>query len=261
MKAFVKTNNGTFPDVNFYLAWKGLCELGYSVTLMDDVDKADFTIDTPVFAGARIFEKVMDKLGVTYQRVDTYPEELQSLLGRKIEKTTLGEAKARFDKDEKPLFVKPTTTKRFHGNLWKSCLDLIPLANVPDDTEVIVSEPVLFLSEFRCYINDGEIVSIKHYAGDYQRPIMRETVKEAVKMFKSAPKGYSMDFGVMHTKDGLCDTLVEVNDGTSLGSYGLDSIRYVELFLARWHEIVFPKWVEREDLRKNNKLTNVNFVI
>ena len=223
MKAFVKTNSGTFPDVNFYQAWKGFVELGYEVVLMDNEQKADFTVDTPVFAGTRIFDKVMEKLGVKYERLSTYPEELKDLLFREITLTTLKEAK-----------------KQFHGNLWKSFLDLIPLANVPDDAQVIVSELVKFLSEHRAYINDKEIIAVKHYAGPWNamQP-QEETIKEAIKMFKSSPIAYALDFGVIKNKDGMyCDVLVEANDGTSLGNYGLDSIHYVEMLIARWFEII-----------------------
>jgi len=238
MRAFVKTNKGTFPDQNFYLAWKGFVEMGYEVILMDDEEKADFTIDTPVFAGTRIFDKVMNKLGIEYKRIDTYPEELKCLLGREITFTTLKEAKNRFQTDEHPLFVKPVIGKQFNGNLWKSFLDLIPLASVPDDAEVIVSEPINFISEFRAYINDKEIVGVKHYAGDWQRPIQKSTIEEAIKMFKSSPVAYSLDFGLTKKNNIYQDILVEVNDGTSLGNYGLDSIHYAEMLVARWVEIV-----------------------
>lgn len=241
MKAFIKTNRGTFPDVNFYQAWKGCVELGYDVVLMDDVEPADFTVDTPVFAGARIFDRVMERLGITYERVDTYPKELHSLLHRKLEKMTLKEAKSIFDKSSSPMFVKPILNKQFHGNLWKSCLDLIPLANVSDDAEVIVSEPIKFVSEFRCYINDKELIAIRHYTGDFEQPIKRTSALDAIDMFKSSPIAYSIDLGVVQTKDGFQDALVEVNDGTSLGNYGLDSIHYAEMLIARWHEIVHKK--------------------
>ena len=38
MKAFVKTNNGTFPNVNFFLAWEAFNTMGYSVTLFEEKD-------------------------------------------------------------------------------------------------------------------------------------------------------------------------------------------------------------------------------
>ena len=246
MKAFVKTTNGTFADVNFYLAWKGFNEMGYSVVLMDDVDKAEITIDTPVFAGTRTFDQIVTKLVPTYKRLETYPEELKPLLNRKLELTTLKEAKKRFAVDEHPMFVKPVIGKQFQGGLWKSFLDLIPLVNKPDDAEVYVAEPVKFESEFRCYINDREIVGVKHYAGRWDLPIQEATIEEAVRMFKHAPVAYSIDLGVVNGYPTPIDTLVEVNDGTSLGNYGLDSLYYAEMLVARWYEIVADHEVKKD---------------
>jgi len=59
-----------------------------------------------------------------------------------------------------------------------------------------------------------------------------------VRMFKHAPIAYSIDLGVVNGYPTPIDTLVEVNDGTSLGNYGLDSIYYGEMLVARWFEIV-----------------------
>lgn len=43
-----------------------------------------------------------------------------------------------------------------------------------------------------------------------------------------------MDFGVTNTGATI---LVEVNDGYSLGNYGLDSLLYAKLLSARWTEL------------------------
>jgi hypothetical protein len=52
MKAFVKTNNGTFPNVNFYLAWEAFNTMGYNATCFEEheIDNLDITKETPVFA-------------------------------------------------------------------------------------------------------------------------------------------------------------------------------------------------------------------
>ena len=62
MKAFVKTNNGTFPNVNFFLAWEAFNTMGYSVTCFEekDIDTLDVTPATPVFAGVTVFRKIID---------------------------------------------------------------------------------------------------------------------------------------------------------------------------------------------------------
>lgn len=245
MKAFVKTTNGTFPDQNFYLAWKGLNDMCFEVHTFENVDDVDITVQTPVFAGVRIFAQVMERLGIKYSW-ETLPKILDSYYGRSMMRVTLGEAKSRFFKDEQPLFVKPVKTKEFNGALWRSHIDLIPLCNVSDDVQVIVSKPVEFLSEFRVYVQDHEVVAVKHYAGSWDVCPQRNFIKEAIQAFKSeAPIAYSLDVGVTKEKFGRADKVIEVNDGTSLGNYGLHAINYAEMIVARWNELTFDHWKKR----------------
>lgn len=60
-------------------------------------------------------------------------------------------------------------------------------------------------------------------------------IESAVKDFAGAPAGYAADFGV--TGDGRT-LLVEINDGYSLGCYGLQHNLYAQLLSARWAELV-----------------------
>ena len=56
------------------------------------------------------------------------------------------------------------------------------------------------------------------------------TIEKMVSCFCSAPAGYSLDVGVTESGE---TALVEVNDGFSLGTYGLDPIEYAKLLSAR----------------------------
>lgn len=56
----------------------------------------------------------------------------------------------------------------------------------------------------------------------------------AINDYKSQPAGFAMDFGV--TDDGRT-LLIEVNDGFSIGCYGLDAISYAKLLSARWADL------------------------
>jgi hypothetical protein len=244
MNAFVKTTKGNFPNQNFYLAWKGFDEMCYEVIKFEeeDLENPSFWMScsrsTPLFAGVTVFDKVLKKLGVNYKKIDTYPLILQPFMDRTVEKTTVGEFRKIWDKDEdvRPrLFMKPVEQKKFNGAVMNSILDWMPLATVPDDTEVYITQPVEFISEFRVYIQDQEILSGKHYAGDWTKIVDNGIVKEAIKTFKpQAPCAYALDFGVT---DSGKTTLIEFNDATSLGNYGLDSIHYAEMLASRWMEI------------------------
>lgn len=244
MNAFVKTTNGQFPSVNFYLAWKGWTQCNYNVTLFEEKDLDDeqfmrsIMSSTPVFAGVVLFDKILQLKGIPYNKIDTYPNVLQSFLRRNIEKTTLGEFRIRWHKDEEnipQLFMKPVEQKKFTGRIMKSVLDWVSMAHLPDETEVYVSDVLHFESEFRVYIHDQRIITAKHYTGKWDKMIDREIVKDAINTFApEAPCAYALDFGV--DENGKT-TLIEFNDATSLGSYGLDAIRYGEMLSDRWFEI------------------------
>lgn len=245
MKAYVKTNNGTFPNLNFYLAWEGFNQMGYSVTLFEekDIPNLDISVETPVFAGVTIFRKIIDKLGINYPPFDCYPEVLKPYYGRNIVRSTLGEERQKFHTNNVPIFIKPVLPKQFIGNVWKSLLNLIPIANIPDETEVWACEPIKIYSEFRVYVHDGEILGVKHYYGDWSIVPSKSQIKEAIKSYKPCPISYGIDFAVVGKPvDGIgcinSTIVLEVNDGCNLGNYGLDSIHYGEMMVSRWYEIV-----------------------
>ena len=245
MKAFVKTNNGTFPNLNFYMAWEGFNTMGYSVTLFEekDIDILDITPETPVFAGVTIFRKVIDKLGINYPQFNCYPDVLKPYYGRDIRISTLGEERRKFDKNPIPVFVKPIKPKEFIGNVWSSCLNLIPLVNKNDDIACYVCEPIKIETEFRVYVHDGEILSVKHYHGKWNVVPDIKFIKEVIKKYKPCPIAYGIDIGVTDTGTSV---VVEVNDGCNLGNYGIDSIHYGEMIVSRWFEIMAEHKVENK---------------
>jgi len=243
MYAFVKTTKGNFPNVNFYLAWKGLTEMNYDVIKFEEEDLTEEFIRnvgdlTPVYAGVTVFDKVLKLKGIDYKKIDTYPTILHSFLNRNITKSTIGEFRKVWEKNEDNvprLFMKPVEQKKFNGHVMKSILDWMPLVHLPDNTEVYLADELHFISEFRVYIQDQEIITAKHYAGEWDKMINQDIVKEAIRTFApEAPCAYALDFGV--DTNGQT-TLIEFNDATSLGSYGLDSIHYAEMLASRWVEI------------------------
>lgn len=254
MKSFVKVNNGCFPNLNYYMAWEAFNQMGYSVTLFEekDIDNLDITINTPVFAGVTIFRRIIDKLKVNYPPFDCYPEVLQPYYGRTLIKQKLRKVKKDFLDTNEPVFVKPVLLKQFNGNVWKSMLNLIPLAKIPDDADVWVSQPVDIISEFRVYVNDGEILGVKHYYGDWSIIPNKFIVEDIVKEYKSSPIAYGIDFAVtQHPENSnVKHTIVlEVNDACNLGNYGLDSIHYGEMLVNRWFEIVSGERKNKAELK------------
>lgn len=261
MRAFVKVNNGTFPNVNFYMAWEAFNTMGYSVTLFEekDIDTLEVTPDTPVFAGVTIFKRIIDKMGVNYPPFDCYPEVLKPYYGRNLRKSTLGEVRNQFHKDSVKVFVKPVKPKVFTGVVLESLLNLIPIARVPDDTEVYACEPMEILSEYRVYVHDGDILGVKHYYGEWYTVPSEGFIKGVIRNYKPSPIAYGIDVGVYKDYSGYEPDLglygkgpvntsfvIEVNDGCNLGNYGLDSIYYGEMIVARWFEIMSEHRVDKK---------------
>src|SRR5437764_59718 len=76
--------------------------------------------------------------------------------------------------------------------------DLPPASRVADGEEVLVSEYVVFDSEWRCYVCQGQVLDLCHYQGDPFRFPDPRTIRAALADHAPiAPAGYGIDFGVL----------------------------------------------------------------
>lgn len=244
MKAFVKVRKGNFPDVNYYVAWKGFDEIGYEVVKFEeeDQDKIEVTEDTPVFAGVGSCRKIVKRVfGWDYTGINPYPTELLPYMHRGVERKKWSDA--RKDALEGHKFIKPVIQKQFTGTVLNTLLDTIRTGKMEADHEVFVCDPVKFISEFRVYVHEHEIIAVKHYFSEdddgYQTTPPLHDLQAMVKAYKpSAPIAYGLDVGCIMTPDSIkVSALVEINDGICLGNYGLDPIHYAEIISSRWQEL------------------------
>lgn len=265
MKAFVKVRNGNFPDVNYYMAWKGFNDIGYEVVKFEEAeqDTIEVSEETPVFAGVGSCRKIIKRVwGWDYVGINPYPTELTPYMRRKVERKKWLDA--RKEALEGHMFIKPVIQKQFTGTVLNTLLDTIRTGKMEEDHEVFVCEPVKFVSEFRVYVHEHEIVGVKHYFSEedwgYQYAPYIGGLKEMIAAYKpSAPIAYGMDVGMIfkptwtekdkaeliaagecscHLEGGnYVNTLVEINDGICLGNYGLDPIHYAEMISSRWLEL------------------------
>lgn len=100
------------------------------------------------------------------------------------------------------------------------------------------AETVYWLTEYRVFVVNSDIVGIKHYWGDESIPLNLKEVEEAINHFEASPErtnGYGIDFGVLQNGE---TALIEWNDGYALGSYKLDHELYTDLIIARWEEMM-----------------------
>ena len=132
------------------------------------------------------------------------------------------------------VFIKPVENKKFIGRAVYSTKDLIGCGSYYDDADVYCSEVVNFLAEYRTFIRYGSILDIRRYKGDFRMFPDVKIIENCVNDYYDSPKGYALDFGVT---DKGATLLIEVNNTTSLGSYGLMYIDYAKLISARWAEL------------------------
>ncbi|WP_127848544.1 ATP-grasp domain-containing protein [Lacticaseibacillus hulanensis] len=190
----------------------------------DDV-VVDYVMETQIF---------LEKMGIIAPHFD-YPESLQPFMGRNIHQGTIGQIVNH--PENWGVFIKPVDTeKSFTGRVVKSAHDLIGIG-AQNQFPIWISDAVEFLAEWRAFIVQKQVVDVRPYQGDYHIHFDGKVLDAAVKAWQSSPIAYSLDIGV--TKSGKT-LVIEVNDGYSLGCYGLNPYSYAIFLEKRWHEITAP---------------------
>ena len=190
--------------------------------------------DIPVVLGA------LKQLDIPIPIPDDYPDCLRGFLRRRVWETRLDVLRERvYREDFQPFFIKPKDRlKRFTGKVIESYQDFSPLFSISKQTTVYCSDVVQWQTEYRIFVINGEVRGIRHYWGDSSVMIDELETRLAIRTLEDSGKAnsaYAIDFGVLESGQ---TALIEVNDGFSLGSYGLDRSVYADLILTRWSELV-----------------------
>lgn len=141
-----------------------------------------------------------------------------------------------------PIFAKPyMSIKAFTGTVLLNDFDAHCVLNQVNRRLECLTQEVVdpIISEWRCYINRGSIVALKHYLGD---SLTFPDQKFVIDCFQYAQKhlkniSYTLDFGVGEIDGDVETFLIEPNDGWAIGCYGLDPMDYVKFCKDRWWEI------------------------
>jgi hypothetical protein len=234
-KIYIRYKEDVPESANLYAALEGFRQLGVETAPFygfgDIEELPDLGPEVGITGYVGDTHKALVKLGKPLPEVLDYPPELQDFIRREIRQTTLEEVRESIG----PLFVKPVQHKLFTGFVWtKSRADRFRIAIHPNHTPVWVCRALDFTSEFRTFVLDGEILDVRRYKGDWSDAPFKGWVEDAVKAYKSAPRAYSLDFGVTF---GGRTLLIEVNDSFALGHYGMASIPYARMIDARWEEM------------------------
>lgn len=232
---FIQKRDGEFINLNCFTAHDGFRQMGYEVVPfeLDGLPQLPLTGEDIVCGNISTVHQALGMLGVPRPPVLNIPVELTGFLGRAMTTTTLGEVRSLTDV---PVFIKPRDIgKQFTGYIVREFRDLIETSSFPDETPVIASEVVNFVTEYRTFVLNGRLLSSKHYKGDFRRIPDFAVIEAAVARFVTCPVSYGIDFGL--TDDGRT-LLVEVNDAYSLGCYGLSPTAYARMIRARWEQMI-----------------------
>ena len=233
MKVFIQSSKKYLPcNYNFFNAYQGFYEMGFETVFFHTYDelKASHKEDVVVGYVDTVRNRLYD-FGITTPEID-YPKELYPFLKRKIWTSNINTINSR--PELWPVFVKPIEDKKFTGVVVRSPKDLIGCGDSAENTEVLCSEVINLLAEWRVFVRYGKILGVRFYRGDWHYHFDGSVIDEAVAKFSSAPSGYAIDFGVTDKGETV---LIEVNDGYALGCYGLLYIDYAKLLSARWTEL------------------------
>lgn len=217
---------------NAYSAYYGFSTMGWEVVFYEGNPPEGLSRNDVVVGFIGQVRRALENLGIQPPDEIDYPHEIREYLGRNVWRSTLHTVYN--DQSMWPVFVKPVKGKQFNGTLVTGLKDMVGLGS-QEDREIWCSDPVNFVSEWRCYVKYGKLIDCRRYKGDFKVSPNYDIILRCIEDYESQPAGFCIDFGV--TDDGKT-LLIEANDGYSMGSYGLHFLDYAKIVSARWHELV-----------------------
>ena len=235
MRAHIHFAHGLPQSVNNYLALDGFQQMGWEIVPYTDAEPVrDHAPDEVVVGHIAAVRRSLRALGVAVPPELGYPEALRPWLGRRIWPSTINEVAGQ--PESWPVFVKPMhEAKKFTGVLVRRPADLVGCGDQHHNTPVWCAEPVQFRAEWRCFVRYGRLLDARPYKGDWRAHFDAAVVEAALAAYlPTAPAAFALDVGVTAAGATL---VVEVNDGYSLGSYGLMPLTYARFLAARWAQL------------------------
>lgn len=149
----------------------------------------------------------------------------QKFLGRDIKKTVLKNLTA----TDFPVFVKPFIPKLFQARVYQNLVALrTECTGLDDDCEVILSEPVSFITEARAFILDGKVLDCALYEGEGSIENARKFVKSVIEEME-IPITVVIDMGL--SEDGKW-SVIEYNATWGSGLNGCDAKKVLPAIAA-----------------------------
>ncbi len=244
VKALIETNNKGALDSEMQDVYNELKSRQIDVDLFSrkTLQRRQLHIEPQILVVGYVDSmlSVFRQLNIPIPSTNDYPKSLNYLLYRKIWESNLKTLRQEIYAGRVPIFAKPKDRKkRFTGRVFNTIDDFMwSLSGVSIQTPIYCSEVVSWVTEYRIYVTNGQIVGNLHYSGNSNIRLDNNILKSAVATFSEsveASAGYAIDMGLLSSGE---TALIEWNDGFSLGSYGLNPSLYTDLLIARWCELM-----------------------
>lgn len=242
-KIYFQKFGGEFFGSHVYAAWEGFqwerSLIEYECHFFEEIEEVPARKTNIVIGSIEETVKHFNRIGVPIPDPLNVPPELMKYVKRDYKVITMGELRAN---PKPPLFIKPSDfvkgynlTEKFSAGVFKNESSIrMFFGFVPDDFRIVISEVIEMVTEFRCFVNNGKLVGIQRYIGDFTKFLNPEIVKQAIADYTSAPRCYTIDFAVTDSGDTV---LIELNDLWSVSHYGIESDIYARLIFDRWVEL------------------------
>jgi ATP-grasp domain, R2K clade family 2 len=193
--------------------------------------------DVVYYGGTDIADEVAQRLGLVLLEppLDWLARLPRKYLHRQVRYATVAEAR----KLTTAAFVKPAdaTDKCFDAGVYLGGWAIPERRGFPEDTPVLIAEPITWEVEYRCFLLDGVVTTCAPYvrfgrwvrAGDYQWATPKPELEQVLAFCRSLagdetvalPPAVTLDVGRIEGKGWA---VVEANPVWSSGLYGCDPI-------------------------------------
>lgn len=225
--------------------WKAAIDAGWSVERLHTHHAPEYLLERqPAFYGEGLFVRMIaEQLGIALLECpfDWLSHLPDIYLKRDVRFMTLGKAR----QEMQPAFIKPAGDKSFDSKVYTSGEELPPPDVMPDTTSVLVSEPVKWEIEYRCFILHRQVQSLSAYARFGQLTRMDDDVwlvfqeeQDAAFAFCKAflndnpvemPPGLVLDIGIIA---GRGWGVLEANPAWASGIYGCNPAKILPILSA-----------------------------
>jgi len=155
-------------------------------------------------------------------------------VNREVKLSTLGSAWQLLT----PKFIKPPNDKSFEAKVYQGGNELT--RDFDESTPVLISDPVEWIDEFRCFCLDSTVMTLSPYlrqgvlaretdysmSDDESRAVIQFAEKCLSELEQFTPRAVVLDVGLLSTREW---GIVEANAAWGSGIYGCDPDRVLDV--------------------------------